>query len=128
MNLKNYFEKIHGHGILATADVDGNVNVAEYAKPHFMDDGTIAFIMSHKRSYNNLQSNPQGAYIFIETGDNKESKSGGIRIYLQKIREDHDQNLIQNLRRKTRDNTSRESSLVFFEINNSRPLVGDGAL
>ena len=49
MNLKDYFENAKGVGVLATADADGKVNVAVYARPHFLDsedDKTAAFIMN----------------------------------------------------------------------------------
>ena len=45
MELKEYFENTEGRGILATADGDGKVDAAIYARPHFMDDATIALIM-----------------------------------------------------------------------------------
>ena len=44
MDLREYFENVKGHGVLATADGEGKVDVAIYGKPHFMDDGTIALI------------------------------------------------------------------------------------
>jgi hypothetical protein len=37
MNLKDYFENAKGLGVLATADADGKVNWAVYARPHFLD-------------------------------------------------------------------------------------------
>ena len=128
MDLTKYFDIVEGHGVLATADAEGNVNAAEYAKPHFLEDDTIAFIMSHKRSYNNLQSNPRCAYIYIETGNKKESSSGGIRLYLSKVNEKHDQDKIQALRRKPRENLDSDRSIVFFKIMRTRPLVGDKSL
>jgi len=45
MELKEYFENTEGSGILSTADSDGKVDAAIYARPHFMDDGTVALIM-----------------------------------------------------------------------------------
>ncbi len=45
MNLSDYFEKVRGLGILATADPDGMVDLAVYAKPHVIDETTIAFVM-----------------------------------------------------------------------------------
>ena len=36
--LSEYFEKTKGTGILATADAEGHVNVAVYARPHVPDD------------------------------------------------------------------------------------------
>ena len=54
MNLENYFENVKGTGVLATADGQGRVDVALYSKPHFMDDGTIAFIMADRLTHHNL--------------------------------------------------------------------------
>ena len=48
MNLGEYFEKKKGLGVLATADSEGKVDVAVYARPHMMDDETVAFIMADR--------------------------------------------------------------------------------
>ena len=37
MNLSDYFENTTGTGVLATADSNGNVDVAIYARPHVID-------------------------------------------------------------------------------------------
>ena len=83
MELSEYFEKTNGHGVLATADSSGNVDVAIYARPHFMDDDTIAFIMANRLTHANLQSNPHAAYLFIESGTGYRGK----RLFLIKIQE-----------------------------------------
>ena len=57
MELKEYFKDTEGSGILATADSEGKVDAAIYARPHFMDDGTIALIMRDRLTHHNLQSN-----------------------------------------------------------------------
>ena len=44
MSLRDYFENTQGFGVLATADADGAVDVAVYARPHVIDDHTVAFI------------------------------------------------------------------------------------
>ena len=88
MDLKKYFENTKGLGVLATADSDGIVNVAVYARPHFLDgnDGnTPAFIMNERLSYANVQANPHAAYLFKEEGDGYVGK----RLTLTKIREEH---------------------------------------
>ena len=41
MELRDYFENKNGLGVLATADVEGKVNTAVYARPHIMEDGTL---------------------------------------------------------------------------------------
>jgi len=48
MSLSDYFENVQGRGILATADSDGMVDLAIYAKPHVIDETTIAFVMRER--------------------------------------------------------------------------------
>ena len=66
MDLKAYFENTKGTGIISTADAEGNVDCAVYARPHIMEDGSLAFIMRDRLSHKNLQSNPKAANMFIE--------------------------------------------------------------
>ncbi|MDH4241814.1 MAG: pyridoxamine 5'-phosphate oxidase family protein [Phycisphaerae bacterium] len=125
MGLTDYFETAEGTGILATADSDGNVDLAIYALPHMMDDETIVLVMSDKLSHANLQTNPKAAYMFIE-----ETKGyRGKRLYLQKIREENDAELVQSIRRRKRYDEEGQavsgSSAVYFKVNKIRPLVGD---
>ncbi|MBC8875369.1 MAG: hypothetical protein H8E44_38585 [Planctomycetes bacterium] len=59
MNLREYFENTKGVGVLATADSNGKVNAAIYARPHFLDpddDETLTFIMAERLSHANVQS------------------------------------------------------------------------
>lgn len=56
MELKDYFESTKGTGVMATADGDGKVDAAIYARPHFMEDGTLAVIMRDRLTHNNLQT------------------------------------------------------------------------
>jgi hypothetical protein len=66
--LKDYFENTTGHGVLATADAQGKVNQAVFARPHYMEDGSLAFIMPHRLTHKNLQENSHAAYLFMEKG------------------------------------------------------------
>jgi len=126
MKLPEYFEKNAGIGVLATADDKGIVNAALYARPHFMNEETIVFIMADRLSHNNLQSNPHAAYLFLESGD----KSVGKRMHLTKIKEEKDSPLIATLRRRktSAEKKSLESEtkyLVYFRIDKVLPLVGE---
>lgn len=126
MKLAEYFEKNAGIGVLATADDKGIVNAALYARPHFMNEETIVFIMADRLSHNNLQSNPHAAYLFLESGD----KSVGKRMHLTKIKEEKDSPLIATLRRRktSAEKKSLESEtkyLVYFRIDKVLPLVGE---
>jgi len=122
MDLKEYFEKHSGTGVLSTADAAGNVDAALYAKPHFMDDGTIAFIMNDRLSHRNLQENPKAAYLFIDSGGRRE----GIRLYLEKTGEEENPDLVEKLRRHGKsgtDSPGKKLFLVYFRIDKTRPLV-----
>ena len=124
MSLAEYFEKTEGMGILGTADSQGNVDLAIYARPHIIDDETIVFVMSDRLSHANLQANPKAAYMFIE----KAKGYKGKRLYLQKVREENEAELVQSIRRRKKYDQEGEivsgSSAVYFRIDKVRPLVG----
>lgn len=121
MELKEYFETTKGTGILSTADENGKVDAAIYARPHFMDDGTIALIMRDRLSHYNLQSNANACYMYIEKGPGYRGK----RLFLTKVREEQDSELLQSLRRRQSIDRGDESKfLVFFIIDQELPLVG----
>jgi hypothetical protein len=42
-NLKEYFESTKGSGVLASADSSGKVDAAIYSRPHFVEEGSLAF-------------------------------------------------------------------------------------
>lgn len=125
MRLREYFKEKKGIGILSTADSKGSVNAAIYARPHFMDDGSITFIMADRLSHKNLQSNPHASYLFIEEG----KRSVGKRLYLKKIKEEQNSELIDSLRRnrryEEREYPERNRYLVYFTIEKVLPLIGD---
>lgn len=126
MKLSEYFEQAQGRGVLATADSKGFVDVAVYSRPHFIDEETIAYIMTGRLSHENLQTNPHAAYLFIESGE----KFVGKRLYLSKIKEETDPELIEKIRwRKTYkvpdDQKDEKRYLVYFHIDKVLPLIGD---
>ena len=125
MELKDYFEHTEGTGILATADTDGKVDVAIYARPHVFEADTIGLIMRGRLSHRNLQTNPYAAYMFIEKGKGYQGK----RLYLQKTREKTDPEVIEEIRRKPKrdysDSIDEDTYLVYFRVDRVRPLVGE---
>lgn len=120
MELKAYFENSEGSGILATSDSTGKVDAAIYSRPHFMEDGTIALIMRDRLTHHNLQSNSHACYMFIEKGPGYKGK----RLFLSKVREEQDSELLQSLRRRQYiDDTDESKFLVFFTVDKELPLV-----
>ena len=123
MNLSDYFENTEGTGTLATADSEGNVDIAIYARPHVIDETTIAFIMNDRLSYRNITSNPKAAYLFLEDSPGYKGK----RLYLTKTKEETDAEVINSMRRKPDkyQESDLKKYLVYFSVDKIRPLVGD---
>jgi len=125
MKISEYFEKKKGRGVIATADPEGRVGVAVYARPHFIDEKTVAFIMADRLMHKNVQFNPHAAYLFLESGD----RYVGKRLYLTRIKEEKNSDLIDKIRRrescpvydKYRDKTRY---LVYFHVDKVLPLIG----
>jgi hypothetical protein len=126
MILKDYFEKTQGTGVLATADKSGKVDVAIYSRPHILDDGNVAFIMRDRLTHSNLKSNPSAAYLFIEKGPGYKGK----RLFLTKVREEKDTQLLKDLKRRClppEDDMEKGTKfLVSFKIEKELPLIGAG--
>lgn len=123
MKLSEYFEQTKGRGVLATADSRGKVDAAIYSRPYFMGEDTVAFIMGDRLTHKNLDSNPHAAYLFMESGE----KFVGKRLFLTKIKEETDSELIDSLRRRRYEEyKSKKSYLVYFHIDKVLPLIGDG--
>jgi len=123
MNLKDYFENTKGVGVLATADSDGKVDAAVYGRPHVMEDGTLAVIMRDRLTHHNLQSNPHATYLFMEKGPGYKGK----RLFITKVREEQDTELLNSLRRRQYlDEKDEAKFLVFFKLDKELPLIGAG--
>ena len=125
MDLSEYFENTKGLGVLATADAQGHVDAALYARPHVEDEETVAFIMADRLTHHYLQSNPHAAYLFREHG----GAPVGKRLFLTKIREETDPERIAALRRRTPPACEEGSEgatrfLVHFHIDRVLPLIG----
>ena len=126
MDLAQYFDKAKGVGVLGTADPQGKVDLAIYARPHIIDDQTVAFIMRDHLSHAYVAANPHAAYLFIEQGQGYR----GLRMYLTRTMEETDPKKIRALRRTSRgdeDPANTNVFLVYFRVDEVRPLVGSSA-
>jgi hypothetical protein len=126
MKLSEYFEKAKGRGVISTADSSGHLTAAVYARPHFVNDETVAFIMADRLTHKNLESNPHAVYLFMESGE----KYVGRRLYLTKTKEEKNSPLIDTIRRKEscpvdEEYMKQNRFLVSFTVDNILPLVGD---
>lgn len=122
MSLRDYFASADGTGIMSTADARGNVNAAVYARPHVLEDGNLAFVMTERQTYKNVIENPRAVYLF------KESEGyTGKRLYLSLVGDDDDPERVERYRRR-RYSDQQEARikplhLVSFRVERERPLV-----
>ena len=124
MDFIEYFTSVKGTGVLSTADDKGVVNAAIYATPHSTEDGLLSFIMRERKTHNNIGVNPHACFLFIEEG-----KMTGKRIYLTKVKEEKNSELLFSLRRHCKKSECRADEdlyLVFFSVDKILPLVGTG--
>lgn len=124
ISLKDYFASHDGTGVLATADREGRVDAAIYARPHLLEDGTLALIMRQRLSHKNLQENPYAAYLFLEAADGYR----GVRLFLKKLRENSDEHLLQQLTRRclpsAEDQAKGPKFIVYFQVEKILRLIG----
>ncbi len=125
MKLSEYFEKTKGRGVLAAADSEGKTAIAVYAKPHFINERAIAFIMADRLIHKSLESNSHAAYLFMESKE----KYVGKRLYLTKMKEEENSDLINKIRRKDvcpvdEGYKKGKRYLVYFKVDKVLPLVG----
>ena len=124
MDLQTYFKEHTGTGVLATADDKGAVNTAIYARPHVLDNKTVAFVMRDRLSRQNLLKNGSANYLFVESG----ASYKGMRLSLKMIDESTDPELIASLSR--RNMAGKEYSVddarfaVRFSVERGLTLVG----
>ncbi len=120
MSLTEYFESNKGLGVFSTADFDGNVNSAIYARPHFDEDQNAIFIMKDRLNKHNLNSNPRAVYLFKE-----EEGYEGKRLYLTLINAEQNDDLLAKYRRSPKEYKDGEARfIVTFKVDKVLPLIG----
>lgn len=125
MRLKDYFEAHSGTCIFSSADRTGKVSTAIYSAPRVLEDNTVCFIMRERLTYRNILENPHAACMFIEDNIGHQ----GIRLFLTKVGEENDQELIARMTRRhlspEEDRARGPKHLVIFRVDKILPLVGD---
>lgn len=124
MNMETYFSEMTGIGVMATSDKNGMVNTAIYSRPHVQGRDEVAFIMGDRLTHKNLQENKHANYLFLEKG----LGYSGVRLFLSKIDESSDQELIGSLSRRHpspgNEKLQGEKFLVRFRVERTLSLIG----
>lgn len=123
MDWKRYFEAAKGTGYLATANREGEVDIAVYSRPHVIDAETVAFGMTDRLTHANLRENPHAAYAFREGGFQ------GVRLYLEMAREETEGPLLDAIRARATEIVGAGAGeavefAVYFHVRKWLPLVG----
>jgi len=128
MNLSEYFAKAKGIGVLATADAEGQVDLAIYAKPMIVDKDTIALVMRERLSHQNIRHNSSAVYMFIEDP----ADNAGARLYLTMIREETNVSVVDKIIEEhpeiCPEPDEANKYLVHFKVDRVRELVGEKTL
>ncbi|MHC5038661.1 MAG: pyridoxamine 5'-phosphate oxidase family protein [Planctomycetota bacterium] len=124
MDLKTLFETTTGLGVLATADVEGKVNQAIYARPHVLSEDRVAFVMADRLHHENIKSNPRAAYLYRIESETSRSRYEGVRLILTRLEEDTDPERIRGFLRRDYGEDEKTRFLVTFRVDEVFPLVG----
>lgn len=82
--LMELFNKYPRIGALATANKEGDVNVAVFGSPRMVDENTVVMGIGENRSYRNLQRNSKAVFIVMEPGETVMDWKGA-RVYLEAV-------------------------------------------
>lgn len=123
MNLAELFTR-PGIGVMSTSSRDGRVNSAIYASPHVIDEQTLVWGMTDRRTFRNVTENPHAAYLF------KTSSPGfqGARLGLELIRSEESGKLLETIRQNTDQIVgpgagAAVTHAVWFRVVEIRPLI-----
>jgi hypothetical protein len=80
--LMEYFNKQPRLGVFCTANNDGKVDSAVYGSPQMIDENTVIVALAQGRTFANLKTNPNAAFMIMEPGAGILDWKG-IRVYLR---------------------------------------------
>lgn len=113
-----------GLGVMSTSSSDGKVNSAVYARPHLIDETTLVWGMTDKRTYHNLNCNRHAAFLF------KTSSPGfsGVRLALELLKTEESGDLLETIKANTDvvvgpGAGAAVTHAVWFKVLEVRPLI-----
>lgn len=123
MQLSELFKE-GGRGVIATSNLQGEVNVAIYAIPRVIDDETLAWGMTEGRTYRNIRENPWVAYLYMNPG----AGFSGARLSLKLKGIEDSGEMLDAIRARTRQIVSPAAAeavkyVAYFSVIEIRPLI-----
>jgi hypothetical protein len=128
--LMELFNKYPRIGALATANKEGDVNVAVFGSPRMVDENTVVMGIGNNRSYRNLQRNPKAVFIVMEPGETVADWKGA-RVYLEAVDLDTDGEFYDQTKQHITKSSGVQAvkmiqAAVRFKITEVRPIVDLG--
>jgi len=128
--LMELFNKYPRIGALATANKEGDVNVAVFGSPRMVDENTVVMGIGNNRSYRNLQRNPKAVFIVMEPGETV-AEWKGARVYLEAVDLDTDGEFYDQTKQHITKSSGVQAvkmiqAAVRFKITEVRPIVDLG--
>ena len=113
-----------GLGVMSTSSPDGRVNSAVYARPHIIDESTLVWGMTDKRTYQNLTRNPHAAFLFKTNGPG----FSGVRLALDLLRTEESGELLETIKANTEEIVgpgagAAVTHAVWFKVIEVRTLI-----
>jgi len=123
LKLSELFKK-EGRGVIATSNMQGEVNVAVYAAPHVVDDETLAWGMTEGRTYHNVMENPRAAYLYMYAG----AGYSGVRLGLKLKRIENSGDMLDAIKARTSEIVSPGAAaavkhVAYFTVIEVRTLI-----
>ncbi|MFH0844335.1 MAG: pyridoxamine 5'-phosphate oxidase family protein [Pseudomonadota bacterium] len=127
MELFNRYPRI---GALATANKEGDVNVAVFGSPRMLDENTVVMGIGRNRSFRNLQRNPKAVFIVMEPGDTVADWKGA-RVYLEAVDMEIEGEFYNQIKGNIAKIAGRKAgdmihAAIRFRITEVRPIVDRG--
>jgi len=123
MKMSELFQQ-QGLGIMATASSDGTVNTAVYARPHVIDEQTLVWGMTDRRTYRNVCENPRASFLFKSAGPG----FSGVRLSLELIKSEESGPLLAAIKESADaavgpGTGAAVTHAVWFAVTEVRPLI-----
>lgn len=121
MNLSELFIR-SGVGVMSTSSSDGRVTSAVYARPHVIDETTLVWGMTDKRTYQNLSRNRHAAFLF-KTAD---PGFNGVRLSLELLKTEEEGDLLDTIRKSAETVAGNGISIThaaWFKVTEMRSLI-----
>lgn len=116
--LQNWFQEAKGLGVMSTADSEGRPNAALFARPHFLQNGLLGFVMLSRKTLANLEANPHACFLYAKEGPGYE----GVRLYLKRVETIEDEAAIEAMIHR-RFELKKPRVLMLFKLEKALKLA-----